>query len=176
MFSTDFFTGCGKLFTPAPAGGVPLPSPGGRCRRSGGRGAVPGRFWVPPHTRQGLRPCHPLPGEGMKAPAGGRLPPRGRWTGRSPGRMRGAAPKKTKQATMNRERFHSTWPVFDFSVVFPHPSRLRRATFPVGEGFLRRGTPYLLPGEGNNPQISRKIPAVSLSVRGGKGLDPERGV
>ena len=33
--------------------GVPLPSPGGRCRRSGGRGVVPGRFWVPPHTRQG---------------------------------------------------------------------------------------------------------------------------
>ena len=49
---------------------------------------------------------------------------------------------------MNRERFHSTWPVFNFSVVFPHPSRLRRATFPVGEGFLRRGTPYLPLGEG----------------------------
>ena len=36
-----------------PGGCVPLPSPGGRCRRSGGRGAVPGWFWVPPHTRQG---------------------------------------------------------------------------------------------------------------------------
>ena len=58
-------------------GGIPLPSPGGRCRRSGGRGAVPSRFCVPPHTRQGyalppsprrgffhtrpgLWPCHPL--------------------------------------------------------------------------------------------------------------------
>ena len=71
-----------------PPGGVSLPSPGGRCRRSGGRGAVPSRFWVPPHTRQGLRPCHPLPGEGIKPPPGGSLPLRGRWTGRSPGRMR----------------------------------------------------------------------------------------
>ena len=35
-------------------GGVSLSSPGGRCRRSGGRGAVPGWFWVPPHTRQGF--------------------------------------------------------------------------------------------------------------------------
>ena len=36
-----------------PPGGGPLPSPVGRCRRSGGRGAVPDWFWVPPHTRQG---------------------------------------------------------------------------------------------------------------------------
>ena len=28
------------------------------------------------------------------APAGGRLPPRGRWTGRSPGRMRGTQPSR----------------------------------------------------------------------------------
>ena len=42
---------------------------------------------------------------------------------------------------MNGKRFRSTWPVFDFSVVFPHPSRLRRATFPVGEGFLPAGDP-----------------------------------
>ena len=66
---------------------APLPSPGGRYRRSGGRGAVPGRFWVRPHTRQGYA-----------------LPPSPR---------SGFFPSSVPGCT--------------------------RSTFPVGEGFLRRG-------------------------------------
>ena len=41
------------------------PLQAGEGRGFGGRGAAAGRFCVPPHTRQGLRPCHPLPGEGQ---------------------------------------------------------------------------------------------------------------
>ena len=36
--------------------------------------------------------------------------------------MRGPTPI-TRQATLNGKRFRSTWPVFHFSVVFPHPAR-----------------------------------------------------
>ena len=48
-------------------GGVSLPSPGGRCRRSGGRGAVPGRFCVPPHTRHAFG-VPPSPRRGFMMP------------------------------------------------------------------------------------------------------------
>ena len=53
----------GGGFLPA---GRPLTFPWGKVARRSrdGRGAVPGRFCLPPHTRQGLWPCHPLPGEG----------------------------------------------------------------------------------------------------------------
>ena len=132
------------------------------------------------------------------APAGGRLPPRGRWTGRSPGRMRETQPSQRtgpdEWALPGRSfsqpgadsSLYAREPLYRprsemfigarlFSVVggpssvraspchlprrgrlppagvwgdgdsgrvegfFPHPSRLRRATFPVGEGCLRRG-------------------------------------
>ena len=94
-----------------PGEGAPLPSPGGRCRRSGGRGAVPGWFWVPPHTRQGFA-----------------LPPSPR-RGFFPSSVPGCA--------------RSTFPVGE--------GFLRRGslTFPVGEGFLpARAFPYLPLGEG----------------------------
>ena len=35
-----------------------------RARDSAGKGADTRSDTLPPHTRQGLRPCHPLPGEG----------------------------------------------------------------------------------------------------------------
>ena len=38
----------------------------------------------------------------------------------------------TKQATLDGKRFRSTWPVFDFSVVSPHPSRLTACHLPRG--------------------------------------------
>ena len=74
----------------------PLPFPGGRGRLPCVKGAVSPRLTEgspccrlgPPHTRQGLRPCHPLPGEGRSPhpsrlaashlPRRGRLPPAGK--------------------------------------------------------------------------------------------------
>ena len=97
------------------------------------------------------------------APAGGRLPPRGRWTGRSPGRMRGTQPsqrtgpdewvlpgRSLSQPTADSS-LYAREPLYRpqseifigarlFSVVgAPHPSGLRPATFPVGEGCLPVG-------------------------------------
>ena len=45
------------------------PSPGGRCRRSGGRGAAPGPSLSRP-TPVRASPCHPLPVEGEAGPGG----------------------------------------------------------------------------------------------------------
>ena len=137
------------------------------------------------------------------SPAGRKPSPTGKVDRAKPGTAEGCRTKIAKQATLNGKRFRSTWPVFDFSVVFPHPSRLTACHLPrwgrrppAGAAFtgacsLSVGVPSTpaaaaapspsrrgqgIGSSGNNPQISRKIPAVSLSVRGGKGLDPERGV
>ena len=118
-----------------PPGGGSLPSPGGRCRRSGGRGAVPGWFWVPPHTRRGyalppsprrgffphpsrLTACH-LPRRGRLPPGGGPLPSPGGRCRRSGGR--GAVPGWFWVPPHTRQGY--ALPPSPRRGFFPHPSR-----------------------------------------------------
>ena len=75
----------------------------------------------------------------MNPPPGGSLPLRGRWTGRSPGRMREKQAKSEKQSTLNGSVFPFN---VDCLVIGVQPlirHALRRATFPVGEGCLTAG-------------------------------------
>ena len=48
--------------------------------------------------------------------------PQGKVDRAQPGPDEGCRAKITKQATLDGKRFRSTWPVFDFSWVSPHPS------------------------------------------------------
>ena len=81
MFSTDFFTGCGKLFTPAPAGGrLPLR---GRWQGEALTDEGPSPAWRGWTGEAGTgvegTPIDKEQAPVNAAPAGGRLPPRGRW-------------------------------------------------------------------------------------------------
>ena len=108
----------------------------------------------------------PSPPEEALSPAGGRLPLRGRWTGRSPGRMRGPSPprepgqdeweRSISQPRADRSLYarvsSAVGDVHRNSFVFCSwapliRQGLRPATFPVGEGFLRRG-PGMTGGSG----------------------------
>ena len=52
-------------------------------------------------------------------------------------RVKGAVSRRLTEGSAKRS--HSSWPDPRGRLGTPHPSRLRRATFPVGEGSLRRG-------------------------------------
>ena len=111
--------------------------------------------------------------------------------------MRGRTPI-TRQATLNGKRFRSTWPVFNVSVVFPHPARaapgppspwgkalVRAGAFLVHRGpaltfrgplhtrpGLRPGHP-LQAGEGWSPSSVRAFGPATFPV--GEGFGPCRG-
>ena len=73
------------------------------------------------------------------APAGRSPSPTGKVDRAQPGPDEGKQPKSEKQATLNGCISHSMWPV---SLLGCGPSSVRAfgpATFPAGEGFLRRG-------------------------------------
>ena len=117
-----------RLTAPFTQGSPPHPSRLAAChlprrgRRPPGGGAFIGgpdlTFRCPLHTRRcggtlskqeraGGSPhlaLPPSPRRGYESPAGGRLPPRGRWTGRSPGRMRGL-PRRRKPP-LRKGRWH----------------------------------------------------------------------
>ena len=74
--------------------------------------------------------------------------PTGKVDRAQPGPDEGIQPKSEKQATLNGSISHSMWPV---SLLGCGPSSVRAfgpATFPVGEGCLPVGVPYLPLGEG----------------------------
>ena len=74
--------------------------------------------------------------------------PTGKVDRAQPGPDEGKQPKSEKQATLNGSVFPFN---VDCLVIGVRPlirHALRRATFPVGEGDLRRGIPYLPLGEG----------------------------
>ena len=81
--------------------------------------------------------------------------PTGKVDRAQPGPDEGCRAKITKKATLNGKRFRSTWPVFDFWVVFPHPSRLTACHLPrggrrppAGEGFTAFSVAPTRPGPG----------------------------
>ena len=80
----------------------------------------------------------------------------------------GKQPKSERQAGLNGGVSHSTQPV---RYGFPHPSRLRRSTFPVGEGFLRRGPGLHIRFDGTDEDIPRYH-----SVLGGEALGEVVGI
>ena len=118
-----------------------LPSPG-----RGWPGQSPGRVWGGTQNRPVAAPLPPLrrhlpPREGKGSPAGRKPSPTGKVDRAQPGPDEGCRTKITKQATLNGKRFRSTWPVFDFSVVFPHPSGpLALPPSPWGKATSRRGS------------------------------------
>ncbi len=88
------------------------------------------------------------PPGGCLPPPGGRLPLRGRWTGQSPGRMRGNNLTVLKifdewqSFILKRNRKVSLFDGVGFVRLACCPSSVRAcgpATLSVGEGFLRRG-------------------------------------
>ena len=114
------------------------------------------------------------PPGGCLPPPGGRLPLRGRWTGQSPGRMRGNNLTVLKlfdewqSFILERNRKVSLFDGVDFVRLACCPSSVRAcgpATLSVGEGFLRRG---LQPG-------SAYRPTPTLSLREGFYLPSSTG-
>ena len=88
--------------------------------------------------------------------------PTGKVDRAQPGPDEGCRAKITKQATLNGKRFRSTWPVFDFWVVFPHPSRLtachlpRRGRRPPGGGAFIGGAGLNFQGPPPHPARLRR--------------------
>ena len=73
-------------------------------------------------------------------------------------KYKGCRAKITKQATLNGKRFRSTRSFLTFRLFSLIRHALRRATFPVGEGDLRRGLHSSGPGfhfQGSPPHPSR---------------------
>ena len=154
--------------------------------------------------------CYPLLGEGgpgeardaepawcrpSSAACGGTFPqgkvrvprrrkpsPTGKVDRAQPGTDEGCRAKITKQATLNGKRFRSTWPVFDFSVVFPHPSRLtachlkRGGRRPPAGAFIPspgRGWPGQSPGRVWGGTVSDLVPPLFRRLR--RHLPPGEG-
>ena len=81
-----------------------------------------------------------------------------------------------RQATLNGKHFRSTWPVFHFSVVFPHPSRAAPGP-PSPEGKASSGGGLFIsvrPGPVGVPSTPAAAAAPSPSRRG-RGIRRKRG-
>ena len=90
--------------------------------------------------------------------------------------MRGRTPI-TRQATLNGKHFRSTWPVFHFAVVFPHPARAApgppspRGKATSGGGFLPAGehsSGLSLNFRGSPPHPARAAPGPPSPSRRGR--------
>ena len=118
--------------------------------------------------------CYPLLGEGKGSPAGRKPSPTGKVDRAQPGTDEGCRTKIAKQATLNGKRFRSTWPVFDFSVVFPHPSRLTACHLPRGGRRPPAGAFIPSPGRGWPGQSPGRVWGGTQNPPGTAPLPPLR--